>query len=60
VTTPLGEKTILIRADGNAIKPLCRCFALRDFLFGAAYQLQQSGLVLARHRRSLHRQQRQA
>jgi hypothetical protein len=38
----------------------CRRSALRDFLLGAAYQLQQSGLLLMCNRWRLHRHQRQA
>jgi hypothetical protein len=43
----LGEKAPVILTWRNAVEPLCRGLALRDFLVGTAYQLQQSGLVLA-------------
>src|SRR6266481_3297943 len=52
-----GEKAILIlRRD--VVEAFRRGFALRDFLVGAAHQLQQRRLVLACDSRRLHRSNR--
>ena len=51
----LGEKAPLVLSRRNAVEPLRRGLALRDFLVGAADQLQQSSLLLASNRRRLHR-----